>query len=126
LFSDHEKELFSHVVEMAEKQGKPVELLTVPALNPFDAMAHAANTLRASRLVNRRKRPHGIGRTGTAHQLHAAFEDLTAAVRDLRNPNGGGDASAKAAAKRSELARALCETIWAELRRHQTEHKCWR
>ncbi len=51
LFSDYEKELFSHVVEMAEKQGKPVELLTVPALNPFDAMAHAANTLRASRLV---------------------------------------------------------------------------
>lgn len=51
LFSDYEKELFSHVVEMAEKQGKPVELLTVPALNPFDAMAHAASTLRASRLV---------------------------------------------------------------------------
>jgi amino acid transporter len=51
LFSDYEKELFSHVVEMAEKQGKPVELFTVPALNPFDAMTHAANTLRASRLV---------------------------------------------------------------------------
>jgi hypothetical protein len=51
LFSDYEKELFSHVVEMAEKQGKPVELLTVPAVNPFDAMAYAANTLRASRLV---------------------------------------------------------------------------
>jgi amino acid transporter len=51
LFSDYEKELFSHVVEMAEKQGKPVELLVVPALNPFDALAQAASTLRASRLV---------------------------------------------------------------------------
>ncbi len=51
LFSDYEKELFSHVVEIAEKQGKPVELLVVPALNPFDALAHAANSLRASRLV---------------------------------------------------------------------------
>ena len=51
LFSDYEKELFSHVVEMAEKQGKPVELLTVPAVNPFDAMAQTANALRASRLV---------------------------------------------------------------------------
>jgi len=51
LFSSYEKELFSHVVELAEKQGKPVELLAVPALNPYDAMAKTANTLRASRLV---------------------------------------------------------------------------
>ena len=51
IFSDYEKELFSHVVEMAEKAGKPVELLVVPAVNPFDALAQAANSLRASRLV---------------------------------------------------------------------------
>jgi amino acid transporter len=51
LFANYEKELFSHVVELAEKQGKPVELLVLPALNPFEAMAHAANILRASRLV---------------------------------------------------------------------------
>ena len=36
---------------MAEKEGKPVELLVVPAVNPFDALAQAANSLRASRLV---------------------------------------------------------------------------
>ncbi len=51
LFSDYEKELFSHVVEMAEKQGKPVELLVVPAVDPFDAMVQTAQKLRASRLV---------------------------------------------------------------------------
>ena len=51
LFSDYEKELFSHVVEVAEKEGKPVELLTMPAVDPFDAMAQAASSLRASRLV---------------------------------------------------------------------------
>ena len=51
IFSDYEKELFSHVVEMAEKEGKPVELLVVPAVNPFDALAQAANSLKASRLV---------------------------------------------------------------------------
>ncbi|HVP00707.1 MAG TPA: APC family permease [Bryobacteraceae bacterium] len=51
LFSDYEKELFSHVVEMAEKEGKPVELLVVPAVNIFDALAQAANSLKASRLV---------------------------------------------------------------------------
>jgi amino acid transporter len=51
MFSDYEKELFSHVVEMAEKSGKPVELLVVPAVNPFDALAQAATSLKASRLV---------------------------------------------------------------------------
>jgi amino acid transporter len=51
IFSTYEKELFSHVVELAEKQGKTVELLVVPAVNPFDAMVQTAATLRASRLV---------------------------------------------------------------------------
>ncbi len=51
LFSDYEKELFSHVVEIAEKEGKPVELLEVPAVNPFDAMVQTAARLKVSRLV---------------------------------------------------------------------------
>ena len=51
IFSDYERELFSHVVEMAEKEGKPVELLVVPAVNPFDAMVQSAAKIKASRLV---------------------------------------------------------------------------
>ncbi len=51
LFGEYEKELFSHVVKLAEKEGKEVELLMVSALNPFDAMADTATRLRASRLV---------------------------------------------------------------------------
>jgi amino acid transporter len=51
MFSDYERELFSHVVEIAEKEGKPVELLEVPAVNPFDAMVQSAARLKASRLV---------------------------------------------------------------------------
>ncbi len=51
IFSDYEQELFSHVVEVAEKEGKPVELLVVPAVNPFDAMVQSAAKLQASRLV---------------------------------------------------------------------------
>src|SRR5581483_1159491 len=51
IFSDYEKELFSHVVEMAEKEGKPVELLVVHAVNPFDAMVQSAAKLQVSRLV---------------------------------------------------------------------------
>src|SRR5262247_1286575 len=51
LFTDYERELFSRVVSMAEKEGKTVELLTVPGVNPFDAMVQTAATLKASRLV---------------------------------------------------------------------------
>ncbi|HEY2384810.1 MAG TPA: APC family permease [Terriglobia bacterium] len=52
LFTEYERELFSRVVSLAEKEGKPVELLTVPGLNPFDAMVRTAATLQASRLVS--------------------------------------------------------------------------
>jgi amino acid transporter len=51
IFADYEKALFSHVVEMAEKEGKTVELLVVPAVDPFDAMVQTAANLKASRLV---------------------------------------------------------------------------
>lgn len=51
LFTDYEKELFSHVVQMAEKEGKPVDLLVVPGIDPFDAMVQTAQKLRSSRLV---------------------------------------------------------------------------
>jgi amino acid transporter len=51
LFTDYEQELFTRAVGLAEKQGKPVELLVVPAINPFDAMVQTAANLQASRLV---------------------------------------------------------------------------
>jgi amino acid transporter len=51
LFSDYERELFTRVVAMAEKEGKHVDLLVIPAVNPFDAMVQTAARLQASRLV---------------------------------------------------------------------------
>ncbi len=51
IFSDYERELFSRVVTVAEKEGKHVDLLVVPALDPFDAMVQTAARLQASRLV---------------------------------------------------------------------------
>jgi len=51
LFTDDERELFTRVVAMAEKEGKTVDLLVVPAVNPFDAMVQTAAKLQASRLV---------------------------------------------------------------------------
>src|SRR5436305_2585610 len=51
LFSDYEKELLTRVVSMAEKEGKHVDLLVVPGVDPFDAMVQTAAKLQASRLV---------------------------------------------------------------------------
>jgi amino acid transporter len=51
IFSGYERDLFSRVVEMAEKEGKPVELLVIPGVDPFDAMVQTAQNLKASRLV---------------------------------------------------------------------------
>lgn len=74
LFSAYEKELFSHVVTLAEKEGKHVELLVVPGVNPFDAMVQAAQNLKASRLVT------GVSARMTseelAHLVGRAWEKL--------------------------------------------------
>jgi amino acid transporter len=51
LFSDYEKELLTRVVTLAEKEGKTVDLLVVPGVDPFDAMVQTASQLKASRLV---------------------------------------------------------------------------
>jgi amino acid transporter/nucleotide-binding universal stress UspA family protein len=50
-FGDYEQKLFSRVVQIAEKEGKPVELLVVPGVDPFDALVQTAAKLQASRLV---------------------------------------------------------------------------
>ncbi len=51
LFTDYERELLSRVVTMAEKEGKTVDLLVVPGIDPFDALVQTAQKLKASRLV---------------------------------------------------------------------------
>lgn len=51
LFADYEKELFTRVVSVAEKEGKTVDLVVVPGVDPFDAMVQTACLLKASRLV---------------------------------------------------------------------------
>jgi amino acid transporter len=51
LFSDYERELLTRVVSVAEKEGKTVDLLVIPGVDPFDAMVRTAAKLAASRLV---------------------------------------------------------------------------
>ena len=51
LFTGYEQLLFSRVIALAEKAGKHVDLLVVPASNVFDAIAHTAAQLESAEVV---------------------------------------------------------------------------
>jgi amino acid transporter len=80
IFSSYEQELFSHVVEMAEKQGKPVELLVVPATDPFVAMVQTAHNLKASRLVT------GVSRQMASDELARRIGLAWEKISEPRHP----------------------------------------
>jgi amino acid transporter len=51
LFTQYEQRLFTKVVALAEKHGKPVDLLVVPSNNVFDAAAQTALRLDSAEIV---------------------------------------------------------------------------
>jgi hypothetical protein len=51
IFSDDETNVFSHVVTLAEKAGKHVELMVVPGSDPYEAVIQTAARLESSRIV---------------------------------------------------------------------------
>jgi hypothetical protein len=51
IFSVDETEVFTKVVNLAEKAGKHVELMVVPGSNPYAAIVATAQRLQASRIV---------------------------------------------------------------------------
>ena len=51
LFTDYEQTLFTKVVAIAERHGRGVKLLVLPATNIFDAVAQTAVILKASEIV---------------------------------------------------------------------------
>jgi amino acid transporter len=51
IFDHYEQELFTAVVAVAEKEGKPVSLLVVPGTDVFDAIMVTAQRLASSRIV---------------------------------------------------------------------------
>jgi amino acid transporter len=51
LFEEYEQQLFTKVVELAEKQGKHVSLMVVPSTNVFDAILQTGTRLDSSRIV---------------------------------------------------------------------------
>jgi amino acid transporter len=51
IFDQYEQQLFTAVVAAAEKEGKPVSLLVVPATDVFDSIIVTAQRLESSRIV---------------------------------------------------------------------------
>jgi hypothetical protein len=51
LFADDETNVFTHVVTLAEKAGKHVELMVVPGLDPYEAVVQTAARIKSSRIV---------------------------------------------------------------------------
>jgi amino acid transporter len=51
IFSGAETNVFSHVVNLAEKAGKHVELMVVPGSDPYEAVVQTAARLQSSRIV---------------------------------------------------------------------------
>ena len=51
VFDHYEQELFTGVVAVAEKEGKPVSLLVVPGTDVFDAIVVTAQRLDSSRII---------------------------------------------------------------------------
>jgi hypothetical protein len=51
LFTEYEQRLFTRVVSLAEKHGKPVDLVIVPATSIFDAVAQTAMRLDSAAVV---------------------------------------------------------------------------
>jgi amino acid transporter len=51
LFTEYEQRLFTRVVALAEKYGKPADLLVVPTTNIFDAVAHTAQRLDSAEII---------------------------------------------------------------------------
>jgi amino acid transporter len=79
LFTDYEQRLFTRVVALAEKHGKPVNLVDVPSNNIFDAVAQTALRLDSAEIVA------GLSAKMTAQeqsqQLGRAWERLPEAPR---------------------------------------------
>src|SRR6202451_1612450 len=90
VFDHYEQELFTAAVAVAEKDGKPVSLLVVPATDVFEAIVVTAQRLDASRIVC------GLSNKLTAEsqakQLGDAWERLPEPrprlIVEIHEPNG--------------------------------------
>jgi len=80
LFTDYEQTLFTKVVAIAERHGRGVKLLVLPATNIFDAVAQTAVILKAGEIVVGASAVISAG--DQAHQMGQAW-DRTPHEREL-------------------------------------------
>jgi len=80
LFTDYEQTLFTKVVAIAERHGRGVKLLVLPATNIFDAVAQTAVILKAGEIVVGASAV--ISADDQAHQMGQAW-DRTPHEREL-------------------------------------------
>jgi hypothetical protein len=80
LFTDYEQALFTKVVAIAERHGRGVKLLVLPATNIFDGVAQTAVILRASEIVVGESKV--LSPDAQAHQMGQAW-DRTPHDREL-------------------------------------------
>jgi hypothetical protein len=74
LFAEYEQRLFTRVVALAEKHGKPVELLVVPSNNVIDAVAVTAFKLDSAEIVSGRSAK--MSAQEQAREMGAAWEHM--------------------------------------------------
>jgi hypothetical protein len=90
VFDHYEQELFTAAVAVAEKEGKPVSLLVVPANDVFDSIVVTSQRLEASRIVcglsNKLSPDEQAKLTGDAWERLP--EPKPRLVMEVRMPNG--------------------------------------
>jgi len=90
VFDHYEQELFTAAVAAAEKEGKPISLLVVPATDVFDSIVVTAQRLESSRIVcglSNKLTPDEQGKlTGDAWERLP--EPKPRLVMEVRLPNG--------------------------------------
>jgi hypothetical protein len=90
VFDSYEQELFTAAVAAAEKEGKPISLLVVPATDVFDAIVGTGQRLESSRIVcglsNKLSPDEQARLTGNAWERLP--EPKPRLVMEVRLPNG--------------------------------------
>ena len=74
VFAERETEVFTHVVSVAEKAGRPVKLLVVPGKDPTEALVQTAARLGSSRIVVGTSPRQSVAEQG--HEVGRQWEKL--------------------------------------------------
>jgi hypothetical protein len=120
LFDNYEQRLFTRVVSLAEKAGKPVELLIVPASNIFDAVTQNALRLDSAEIVagesskmNPQEQARLLGRAWETMREQARRQVKFTIIKDA-----GGDYAVSLGAHAPSLTEediSLIHDIWLQI-----------